>query len=161
MPLTWHEIVVHPSLVDLPFKIETNQFGQVVMSPAGSTHGLFQGAIQDLIREHVKGGRVAQECPVQTTDGIKVADVAWLSSEFLNAHLGEDVFLNAPEICVEIISPSNTALEMATKRALYLAAGALEVWMCDLKGKMRFFDANGELEGSSLAPGFPKLVSLG
>jgi Uma2 family endonuclease len=161
MLVTWREVVVHPSLVDLPFKIETNRFGQVVMSPATSWHGLYQGAIQDLIREHIDGGNVAQECPVQTTDGVKVADVAWLSSAFLKAHLSQDVFLDAPELCIEIVSPSNSAAEMNDKRALYLAAGALEVWTCDLKGNLRFYDASGELETSSLAPGVPKLVSLG
>jgi Uma2 family endonuclease len=161
MLVTWREVVVHPSLVDLPFKIETNRFGQVVMSPATSWHGLYQGAIQDLIREHIQGGNVAQECPIQTSDGVKVADVAWLSPPFLKAHLSEDVFSSAPEICIEIVSPSNTALEIKTKRLLYIATGASEVWTCDLKGNMRFFDESGELEASRLAPGFPTLVLLG
>ena len=159
--MTWREVVVHPSLVDLPFKIETNRFGQVVMSPATSWHGSFQGVIQDLIRIHIAGGNVAQECPVQTSDGVKVADVAWLSAAFLKAHLSEDVFLSAPEICIEIVSPSNTALEMKAKRLLYLEAGAAEVWMCDLKGNVRFYDSSGERETSSLAAGFPDLVTLG
>lgn len=159
--MTWREVVAHSSLADMPFKIETNGFGQVVMSPATSWHGLFQGAIQDLIRQCIVGGNVAQECPVQTSDGVKVADVAWLSSEFLKAHLAEDVFLLAPELCIEIISPSNTALEIRTKRLLYLSAGASEVWTCDLKGNMRFYAQSGELESSSLAPQFPNLVSLG
>ncbi len=159
--MTWREVVAHSSLADMPFKIETTGFGQVVMSPATSWHGLFQGAIQDLIREFIVGGSVAQECPVQTSDGVKVADVAWLSSEFLKAHLSEDVFLTAPELCIEIISPSNTALEIRTKRLLYLSAGATEVWTCDLKGNMRFYAHSGELESSVVAADFPKLVSLG
>ena len=159
--MTWREVVAHTSLADMPFKIETNGFGQVVMSPATSWHGLFQGAVQDLIRQSIVGGSVAQECPVQTSDGVKVADVAWLSSEFLRTHLSEDVFLNAPELCTQIILPSNTALEIRTKRLLYLSAGATEVWTCGLKGNMRFYAQSGELESSSLALDFPKLVSLG
>ncbi len=157
--MTWREVIVHPSSMDLPFKIETNRFGQVVMSPATSWRGSFQGAIQDLIRQHIVGGSVAQECPIETSDGVKVADVAWLSSTFLQAHLSQDVFLNAPELCIEIASPSN--LEMKAKRLLYLNAGATEVWTCDLKKNVRFYDRAGELEASRLAPGLPTLVSLG
>lgn len=156
--MTWRKVVAHTSLADMPFKIETNGFGQMVMSPATSGHGLLQGAIQDLIREFIVGGSVAQECPVQTSDGVKVADVAWLSSEFLKEHLSEEVFFAAPELCIEIISPSNTALEIKTKRLLYLSAGATEVWTCDLKGNVRFYAQSGKLESSSLAAQFPKLV---
>jgi hypothetical protein len=32
--MTWHEVVSNPDFAGLPFKIETNEFGQVVMSPA-------------------------------------------------------------------------------------------------------------------------------
>ena len=44
----------------------------------------------------------------------------------------------APEICVEVLSPSNSEPEMNEKRALYFEAGAHEVWICDLDGKMEF-----------------------
>mgnify|MGYP001313879954 CR=1 FL=1 len=39
--------------------------------------------------------------------------------------------LAAPEICLEILSPSNSIVEMEMKRALYFEAGAREVWECD------------------------------
>jgi Uma2 family endonuclease len=51
----------------------------------------------------------------------------------------------APPICVEIVSPSNTATQMEEKRALYFASGAKEVWVCERDGKMRFFDSAGKL----------------
>jgi Uma2 family endonuclease len=158
--MTWHEVVSNPDLAGLPFKIETNEFGQVVMSPASAWHSLYQGAIQVLLRKHLKGGQAPPECPIETRKGVKVADVAWMSLDFLRAHLGEEAFLSAPEICIEVLSPSNTVSEMTQKRKLYLERGALEVWTCDLKGKVQFFDADGELEQSVLAPKFPKLISL-
>ena len=158
--MTWHEVVTNPDLAGLPFKIETNEFGQVVMSPASAWHSLFQEAIQGLLRKHLKGGRVPPECPIETRKGVRVADVAWMSVGFLRAHLGEEAFLSAPEICIEVISPSNTVSEIKQKRKLYLERGALEVWTCDLKGNVQFFDADGALEQSVLAPKFPKLISL-
>ena len=44
----------------------------------------------------------------------------------------------APEICIEILSPDNTAKGIRERTALYFEAGAREVWICDLEGKMRF-----------------------
>jgi Uma2 family endonuclease len=158
--MTWHEVVSNPDLAGLPFKIETNEFGQVVMSPASAWHSIYQEAIQALLRKHLKGGRVPPECPIETRKGVRVADVAWMSLKFLRAHLGEEAFLSAPEICIEVISPSNTVNEIKQKRKLYLERGAIEVWTCDLKGNVQFFDAQGELEQSVLAPKFPKLISL-
>ena len=48
------------------------------------------------------------------------------------------VLTSAPEICVEILSPSNTQPEINEKRALYFDAGATEVWICNLNGSMSF-----------------------
>jgi Uma2 family endonuclease len=66
----------------------------------------------------------------------------------------------APEICVEVRSPSNTDAEMDAKRALYFEAGAEEVWICDEDGAMRFYDADGEMDASHRAPAFPAHVEL-
>jgi Uma2 family endonuclease len=43
--------------------------------------------------------------------------------------IGQDIPLltRAPEICIEILSPSNSAAEIAEKRVLYFDAGAAEV----------------------------------
>ena len=41
----------------------------------------------------------------------------------------EKEFRVGPDLCVEILSPTNTRAEMAEKKAAYLAAGAREVWL--------------------------------
>ena len=46
------------------------------------------------------------------------------------------------------------------KTTLYLAKGAQEVWICDPEGHLRFFGHEGEVEGSRLAPDFPRHVTL-
>lgn len=40
--MTWDEILNDPVLRDLPFKIETNKFGQILMSPVTNKHGITQ-----------------------------------------------------------------------------------------------------------------------
>lgn len=65
--------------------------------------------------------------------------------------------LRSPEICIEVLSRSNSQLEMVEKRALYFEADAAEVWTCDLDGSLTFhfgYDAP-HVEKSQLVPNFP------
>ncbi|TVQ89489.1 MAG: Uma2 family endonuclease [Chromatiaceae bacterium] len=156
----WRQIREHPSLQDLPFKIETDRWGHILMSPASNRHSLLQGELQALLRTLTPSGAAFPECSVSTAEGVKVADVAWASAAFLARHGDADPYPEAPEILIEVISPSNSTAEMAEKRALYFAGGALEVWLCDEAGGLRFFDANGALEHSALVPTFPAQVRL-
>ena len=115
------------------------------MSPASNKHGFIQNQIGSLLQQYLPAGGVIAECSIQTTSGIKVADVIWGSHEFfLKQNLEQDPFQLAPEICVEIISPFNSEIEMQEKIALYLAQSAEEVWLVDLTGACRFFNQNGE-----------------
>jgi hypothetical protein len=49
---------------------------------------------------------------------------------------------------------------MKEKSDLYFEQGAKEFWICTEKGDMSFFNAHGELKGSSLIPNFPKHIEL-
>ncbi len=55
----------------------------------------------------------------------------------------------APEICVEIISSSNSKGEMEEKVELYLAKGMQEVWIVHEKGDTKFYSYEGRIEKSS------------
>jgi Uma2 family endonuclease len=102
------------------------------------------------------------ECPISTADGVKVADVAWASPERMR-EVGQRVcFPRAPEICVEVLSPSNTQAEMKEKKALYFDAGAQEVWFCARNGAMSFFSPGAPRPSrvSELCPQFPQQVDL-
>lgn len=157
---TWAELCEDPLLQNLPYKIETNRFNQIVMSPASNWHGGFQSEIAHLLHGLMQGGRVITECAVETDDGVKVADVAWVTRERLAPHRRAINMPVAPEICVEIVSPGNSAEEMAEKQRLYFAKGASEVWFCNDSGQMKFFAA-GQPEAlihSGLCPEFPLVI---
>jgi Uma2 family endonuclease len=83
------------------------------------------------------------ECSIATSDGIRVPDVAWASSAFLGRCGDVTPFPAAPEVCVEVRSPSNTDAEMHFKTRLYLDAGAVEVWIVSEDGGWTVFDARG------------------
>ena len=152
----WSRALRDPSLRDLPYKIETNEHGQLVMSPQKPGHGLLQFRIGTLLEQFEPGGRVAVEFAVETSKGVKLPDVVWISDERLQQMPeGAEACPVAPEICVEVLSYSNTKGEIEEKRNLYFEQGALEVWTCDMMGRMRFFDHSGERSASGLAPSFP------
>lgn len=153
---TWKEICEDPTLQDLPYKIETNRFNQIVMSPAYNWHGGFQSEIAGELRSRLKEGRVITECAVETSDGVKVPDVSWVSNDRLAPHRRAFTMPIAPEICVEVRSYSNSVVEMMGKMQLYFASGAEEVWFCDEDGNMTFYRHDvPEATTSKLCPDFP------
>lgn len=157
--MNWQEVCEHPSLRNLPFKIELNQYGQIVMSPVKVYHSAFQGRIGSLL-DRLLTGYVLAECAIATHKGTKVADVAWVSPDRFEIVREEDECSIAPEICVEVISSSNSKREIREKTALYFGQGALECWICNETGNMSFHNREGRLEHSALAPDFPARIDL-
>ena len=156
----WTEILADPRLAKLPDRIETDRHGHIIMSPPPAfTHADRQGQIADLLNSLLPNGRTLPECPLSTADGIKAVDLVWLDRgrpELIERPL---VLTRAPEICVEILSPSNATSEIAEKRALYFDAGANEVWICNLDGSMTFFlGPDNQKSTSALCPAFPDRI---
>jgi Uma2 family endonuclease len=146
--LRWAELCADPTWDDQPFKIELNGLGVVEMSPANNRHALMQGHLAHSLQVQLPRGRTLTECSVLTEDGIRVPDVACASDAFLARHGDITPFPEAPEICIEVRSPSNTDAEMAHKRDLYLAAGAVEVWICGQVQGVEMFDSTGPIAQS-------------
>ncbi|MDT0630190.1 Uma2 family endonuclease [Rubrivirga sp. S365] len=158
-PMTWEDVCAHPALQDLPFKVEQDRYGRIVMSPPFARHARLQYKIARML-EDALGGVPATEAPVETRDGVKVPDVVWMSDEFAAEHAEATVYRVAPDVCVEVMSRSNSWAEMSEKVTLYLARGAQEVWVCEADGRLRFFGHEGERERSVLAPDAPVTVTL-
>ena len=159
----WAELLDDRELAKFEGRIETDRHGHIIMTPPPApSHGSYQLEIGYLLRTLLPRGRVLTECPISTADGVKAADVAWASPDCMR-ELGNRVcFPRAPEICVEVISPGNTEMEILEKRRLYIDAGAKEVWLCSQSGAMSFFVAGAAqpLKASRLCPRFPKRVAL-
>jgi len=160
MGLNWQDICAHPALQDLPFKVETDRWGHILMSPASNRHARLQSLIARLLDRVMTEGEAFVECSIMTTEGVKVADVAWARADFLHRFSDADPYPQAPEILVEVLSPSNTRAEMEQKKALYFARGAREVWLCAEDGTVVFYNNARGLERSLLAPDFPTQVAL-
>ncbi|MGA1285770.1 MAG: Uma2 family endonuclease [Prochlorothrix sp.] len=158
--MQWQEVCENKQLQDLPFKIELNRWGQIVMSPVKIRHSFFQGRIQRLLETFLKTGEVMPECAIETTDGVKVADVVWCSGERFEQIAEEIAASIAPEICIEVKSASNSLEEMLLKKQLYLEAQASEVWICTEQGHLSFYNHQGQLQHSEIIPEFPQKIEL-
>ena len=154
--LRWQELCEDPQLAKWPGRIETNAHGNILMSPPPSgIHSSRQGEITFILRSML-GGHALPECPISTIDGVRSADVGWFSDARFAEVDGQTAFEIAPEICVEILSPSNTRSEMREKCQLYFEAGATEVWICNTDGTITFHTSPDNVSQTSpLCPGFP------
>jgi Uma2 family endonuclease len=159
----WSELLADPDLSKIDRRIETDRHGHIIMSPPPApSHGGYQSEIAHLLRVVMSEGRVTCECPISTADGVKAADVAWASPEIMRDLGNRACFPQAPEVCVEILSPGNTQSEIEEKKILYFDAGAKEVWVCTGSGTIRFFESgnNRQMKNSRLFPSFPRQVKL-
>jgi Uma2 family endonuclease len=157
LALRWAELCNDTSLHDLPFKIELNAYGTMEMSPASTRHARYQAAITHQLATQLPHGTVLTECAIATADeGVRLPDVAWASPEFIKKHGDATPLPQAPEICVEVLSPSNTEAEMEMKTRVYLAAGALEVWLVAVSGSIQVHSA----QGPQAASRYPVQITL-
>lgn len=152
----WTELLGDPSLHDVAHKIELNAQGTIEMSPASNWHAVVQAHFAWALKDALPRGIVLTECSVLTDIGVRVPDVAWASPEFFAEQGTSTPFARAPEICVEIASPSNTRSEIDAKVQAFLAAGAKEVWVLATDGALSFHGA----EGVRAASGYGVTVSV-
>lgn len=158
--MDWQEVVQHPSLNDLPFKIELNEYGAIVMNPVKLNHSFYQGRISNLMEAIRDDGIILVECAVWTPKGTKVADVAWASNKLWKKLKGQVEAMIAPEVCVEVLSISNSDIEMKEKRKLYFECGAKEVWICDEYGNISFYNPKRKISKSGMFPEFPNKIEI-
>jgi Uma2 family endonuclease len=143
--------------LDAPW--ETNGQGQIIMNPPiGLVHAKRADRIAVAVRSLLPDWRVWPEVGIHTADGVKAPDLAIAAPDFAEATDPRGFLVRAPEICVAIMSPSNTWEEMRHKALLYLAAGAKEVWVCDESGVLYFFDGTAERSTSALATGMTSII---
>jgi Uma2 family endonuclease len=155
----WERLVNDPALDDALEKIETDRDGNPIMSPPPKRpHARRANRIARLLDRLLPKGVWQVDDTVSTPEGVKMPDVAWYGpARAAASDADEDDVLSevVPDLCVEVLSPSNTARDLQKKAAAYFNAGVREVWVCDRKGKLSFYGPEGLLERSALCPEFP------
>ncbi len=106
----------------------------VMMTPTGGEHGEFSGNISVLVGSYaIKNGlgRVftseAGFLIARDPDTVRVPDVAFIRSE--RYQRTRRFIPGAPDLAVEVVSPSDPSEEVEAKAQAWLDAGSLLVWV--------------------------------
>ena len=143
----------------------------VVREPAGGRHGRVAMALARYIANHADAHRLGPVYAAETgfmlarhPDTVRAPDVAFVRGERL-AHPDSAGFPDlAPDLVVEVLSPSDRPGEVLAKVADWLCAGTRLVWVVDperrlarvyrLDGSEPIVTADGTLDGEDVLPGF-------
>ena len=151
----WQQLANDPLVAAIPFKVELNEKGAIEVSPPTTRHALLQAFVSHELRLQRPDGTTFTECPVETEIGVRVPDVVWASPEFMQRHGGESEFRAGPDLCAEVLSPTNTRAEIGEKIAAYLEAGAREVWVVGYDGVPEMYTTDGRISASTLGFALP------
>ena len=147
--------------------------GVLKTTPAnGMCHGAIAANIGCLLHEAVSSSRLGDTVGAGTgfilsrnPDTVRAPDAAFVAAARLPAgDLPEGFFPGAPDLAVEIISPSEGATDVQRKVSEYFGAGARLVWIVypDMRQVVVFrsarqsvvLTADDTLDGGELLPGF-------
>lgn len=150
--------------------------GELITMPGPkSRHSLVAATVFEFLLNFLKQlatGRVLIEAGyVLSRDPLTIRepDISVLSNERILTTNDDDYFEGAPELAVEIVSPSDSAQDLQVKVRQYLRFGAKQVWVLYPKTKSMEVHRSGvptvtleETEtfaGGDLLPGFSVKVS--
>jgi Uma2 family endonuclease len=147
-----------------------------VMSPAGWEHGEvvynLQAILGHFIREHGLGSGFGAETGFllrRNPDTVRAPDFAFIAKgNRPSTRPQESYWPGAPDLAVEVLSPGDTAGEVAEKVKEWLSCGTAVVWVVDPKLKTvtvyespnnaRVVTLGNTLTGEPVLPGFACLV---
>ena len=112
--------------------------GILVEKPMGKKEGMLAGWLVTLLNNYVVPRRLGYvtgpDAPVRMlTDRVRMPDVWYVARASLPGGADDDepVAGYAPDLCVEVLSESNTRREIEQKRREYFAKGTKLVWVVD------------------------------
>lgn len=175
-PLTAEEFLLTPEPQD-GMKYELVRGELEAMPSPGLRHGEVQGntfMVVKLFLKETRLGRVFTESGAITErnpDTVRGPDVSYYSKE--NLPLDKEVVGyhdQPPDLCVEIISPSNSMRKLKDKAKEYLFAGVRLVWIIDPDDKTvtvitdplesRTLETGATLDGGTVLSGFSCKVAV-
>jgi len=116
-----------------PFYYELRHGQAVPVTRPKLKHTLIQEQLRGLLEQAVPDMFVAVEFPFRALPEheLRVADVAIVSNDRIDQADREDNLHGAPDLVVEVLSPSNTVAEINDKEKLCLENGSKEFWVVD------------------------------
>ncbi|MDQ6913425.1 MAG: Uma2 family endonuclease, partial [Verrucomicrobiota bacterium] len=116
--------------------------GELFMSPSPRFwHQQIVGNIFSLIREHLRKHRDIGQVVISpsdvelTSDDIYQPDIYFVAQARVEEVLTEEGAGSAPDLVVEVLSPSTARLDRGPKSEVYGAAGVKEMWMVSARDR--------------------------
>ncbi len=121
------------------WRYEIDEGELVIMPPAGFEHGKVGTTVTGLIWQFVRSHGLGQVLTCDTgfrlrrdPETLRAPDVAFISNERIALIADPKKFSEVPpDLAVEVLSPSNSQVDMGRKVEQYLAAGVRSVWILD------------------------------
>ena len=112
-----------------------------MMSPSGWRHGEIVGRLHSRLGPHIEKHKLGKAFGAETgflisrdPDTVRAPDVAFIANENLPATDPAEAFWpGAPDLAVEVLSPSDKTGEVDEKIQAWLAARCRAVWVVDPK----------------------------
>jgi len=112
-----------------------------VMSPSGWRHGEVVGNLHSSLGHYVRQHNLGKVFGAETgfrlasdPDTVRAPDFAFIAKSNLPGHVPEEGFWpGAPDLAVEVLSPSDRTGEVDEKIEAWLTAGTTAVWIVDPK----------------------------
>lgn len=147
------------------------------MAPTGWLHGdvthELAWHLENYVREHKAGRLTAAETGFRLDENTVLApDIAFIREDRVPESIPEGFVPLAPDLAVEVMSPSNSASEMSRKIDLFFRHGTQLVWVvhpatkkidvyqvADDKTTVMFLNRRDTLTGGEVLPGFSLALS--
>jgi Uma2 family endonuclease len=107
----------------------------ITMPPPVSLHSLVLTQVLEVLQAYLRQNPVGRAMPeagyflFRYPPTVRQPDISVLSKERIQATPKDSWFEGAPEIAVEVVSPSDSAQDLEIKTKQYLQAGAKQVWV--------------------------------
>ena len=152
--------------------------GEVVeLTPPGVRHGRIQARIARLLEEFVDSSRLGDFVTTESgyrlrsePDTVRAPDVAVVSAARVADYEDEIGYLPfAPDLAVEVVSPSDSFADVETKARMWLTHGTRIVWVVEPDSRRvliyepdrdrRELVEGDDLDGGEVLPGFTVSVA--
>jgi Uma2 family endonuclease len=158
------------ALPDDGFRHELVKGELLTMSPSGREHCIVAGRLHTRLGNYVESQKLGEVLCAEAgfkleenPDTVLAPDVSFLSNELLALET-KGFHPGAPELAVEVLSPSDRKKEVEQKTAMWLTLGAQAVWLVDPRaktidvrlanGQRKIFLENDELIDDAVVVGF-------
>ena len=173
-------LVTAEELFQLPndgYKYELVEGKLISMAPTGGKHGKVTARLTWLLAEYVEAHDLGVICGAETgfilqrtPDRVRAPDVSFVAKARIPATGEPETYWPfAPDLAVEVVSPSDRFADIEAKGGEYFQAGTQLVWVIDPGSRSIFVyrSAQGvrtlgeaeELSGENVLPGFACWVS--